>query len=60
MPKFQLALLRSLVYGGDLLGQRLRPKIIRILYNYAFLFGLTAAVDLLLWGKWVSFVAFLE
>jgi hypothetical protein len=48
------------IYGGESLGQRLRPNIVRVVYNWAFLFALTAAVDMLLTGKWASLNALLQ
>jgi hypothetical protein len=42
------------IYVGEKLGERLRPQVIRVIYNWAFLLALTAGCDLLLTGQWSS------
>ena len=48
------------IEAGERIGERQRYRRMRQLYNWAFLFALTAIVDLLLWSEWVSFTSLLQ
>ena len=42
------------LYAGDLIGQKLRVRSIRVIFNYGVLFTLTAVMDVLIFGEWAS------
>jgi len=57
--KMTLPLMLVILFAGNLVGGLIHSTGLRITYNLVVLLLLTASLDYITWGHWISFVRFL-